>query len=258
MAELGGTGGCGWFSALSVPRALGWRGLGGAGFTLVRLTPSACCSSSLLALGTSASRARTFDERSSGGAAGFPSRNARGFLELCGDPVRAVVPCLSRLQDPVLDELFEFGLPVREAGGESSQQREVDVIARAGDGDRGELGCGQLAGQVAAQARNAGVTGELRGTGSLCVATQPYQVETAERGARGLPWSVRGESRKTRRPTLAASGTATIARWSTRPAGLGLASAAETLGVRVAERPRVTRIERSGKRLQVRTQTGRP
>lgn len=94
-------------------------------------------------------------------------------------------------------------------------------------------------------------------TGVLSVATQPYQVRQLAAASREVLTrdQVRAEVNS---PTYLAGvwhrdGAALV-----DPARLawGLASAAESLGAQIAERTRVTRIERAGQHLRLHTQTG--
>jgi glycine/D-amino acid oxidase-like deaminating enzyme len=111
--------------------------------------------------------------------------------------------------------------------------------------------------EIEASVKRYGIVCGLERTGVLSVATQPYQVgQLATAGGEMLTRDqVRAEVNS---PTYLGGvwhrgGAALV-----DPARLawGLASAAESLGARIAEHTRVTRIERAGQKLRLHTQAG--
>lgn len=119
--------------------------------------------------------------------------------------------------------------------------------------------------EIGATINRYGIACEFERTGTLTVATEPYQAAYLA-GAAGEALSHAGMAvlgqeevrAEVNSPTYLAGvwhreGTALV-----DPAKLawGLASAAESLGVQIAEHTQVTRIERADKRLRLRTHTG--
>jgi glycine/D-amino acid oxidase-like deaminating enzyme len=111
--------------------------------------------------------------------------------------------------------------------------------------------------EIEATIKRYGIACDFERTGSLSVATQPYQVkQLATAGVELLSQQqVRAEVNS---PTYLAGAWQRDDTALLDPAKLawGLASAAESLGVRVAEHTRVTRIDRSGQYLRLHTQHG--
>jgi glycine/D-amino acid oxidase-like deaminating enzyme len=111
--------------------------------------------------------------------------------------------------------------------------------------------------EIEATIRRYGIACDFERAGTLSVATQPYQVKqlAAAGGELLSQQQVRAEVNS---PTYLA-GT-----WHRRDTALldpaklawGLASAADSLGVRIAEHTRITRIDRSGQYLRLHTQQG--
>lgn len=111
--------------------------------------------------------------------------------------------------------------------------------------------------QIEEAVKRYGISCGFERTGTLSVATEPYQVEqlSAEGGDLLGRDQVRAEVNS---PTYLAGAWDRDSTAMVDPARLawGLAAAAESLGVRIAEHTRVTRIEPAGNRLRLGTQTG--
>ena len=115
----------------------------------------------------------------------------------------------------------------------------------------------QNLGEIEATVRRYGIACGFERTGSLSVATQPYQVR--QLAASGRDVLSRDEVRaEIHSPAYLAGVWEPDTTAMLDPARLawGLAAAAESLGVRIAERTAVTRIERDGRRLRLRTSGG--
>jgi glycine/D-amino acid oxidase-like deaminating enzyme len=95
-------------------------------------------------------------------------------------------------------------------------------------------------------------------TGTLSVATQPYQAARLTAWAGGRALGQQQVREQVNSPTYLAGVWERDASAMIDPAKLawGLASAAESLGVRIVENTRVTRLERAGQQLRLRTNTG--
>jgi glycine/D-amino acid oxidase-like deaminating enzyme len=135
-----------------------------------------------------------------------------------------------------------------EANGRARFPGEISALDRLGR---------QNLDEIEATIRRYGIACDFERAGTLFVVTQPYQVKQLAAGGGELlnQQQVRAEVNS---PTYLAGAwhRDNTALLDPAKTAWGLASAAESLGVQIAEHTRVTRIDRSGQYLQLHTQQG--